>query len=139
MKRILFFMMMCLPMMAVAQGNAAPKKVAVYVTSDDETIDNTTKSIVGGKLVGAIVKTRKFQAVERTADFLKQISKEQGYQREGNVDDEQISALGKQFGVDYVCVANIMLFRDNVTMYIQARLIDVEKAIVFSTAEAKSS
>lgn len=139
MKRILFIMMMCLPMMVMAQENAAPKKVAVYVTSDDEKIDNTTKSIVGGKLVGAIVKTRKYQAVERTADFLKQISKEQVYQREGNVDDEQISAIGRQFGVDYVCVANIMLFRDNVTMYIQARLIDVEKAIVFSTAEAKSS
>lgn len=137
MKRILFIMMMCLPMMVMAQENTKPKKVAVYVTSDDESIDNTTKSIVGGELVNAIVKTKKYQAVERTADFLKQISKEQGYQRSGNVDDGQISALGKQFGVEYVCVANVMPFQDKV--YIQARLIDVETATVIAIARETSS
>ena len=137
MKRILFIMMMCLPMVVVAQENAAPKKVAVYVTSDDETIDNTTKSIIGGELVNAIVKTRKYQAVERTADFLKQITKEQGYQRSGNVDDGQISALGRQFGVNYVCVANVLPFRENI--YIQTRLIDVETATVLAFAKEISS
>lgn len=137
MKRILFIMLMCLPMVAVAQENATPKKVAVYVTSDDANIDNTTKSIIGGELVNAIVKTKKYQAVERTADFLKQITKEQGYQRSGNVDDGQISALGKQFGVDYVCVANVMPFKDKV--YIQARLIDVETATVLAIAREISS
>ena len=130
-------MLMCLPMVAVAQENATPKKVAVYVTSDDANIDNTTKSIIGGELVNAIVKTKKYQAVERTADFLKQITKEQGYQRSGNVDDGQISALGKQFGVEYVCVANVMPFNDKV--YIQARLIDVETATVMAIARETAS
>lgn len=139
MKRILFIMMMCLPMVVMAQENATPKKVAVYVTSDDEKIDNTTKSIIGGELVNAIVKTRKYQAVERTADFLKQITKEQGYQRSGNVDDGQISALGKQFGVHYVCVANVLPLRDNVNIYIQTRLIDVETATVMAFAREVTS
>ncbi len=132
-------MMMCLPMMVMAQENAAPKKVAVYVTSDDANIDNTTKSIIGGELVNAIVKTKKYQAVERTADFLKQITKEQGYQRSGNVDDGQISALGKQFGVHYVCVANVLPLRDNVNIYIQTRLIDVETATVMAFAREVTS
>lgn len=132
MKKIVLIMMICLPMMVMAQ-----KKVAVYVTSDDNGIDNTTKGIIGGELVRAIVKTQKYQAVERTADFLKQINKEQEYQHSGTVDDEQISALGKQFGVDYVCVANVMPFRDKV--YMQARLIDVETATVLAIARETSS
>ncbi len=133
MKRIVVIMMMCLPMMVMAQQ----KKVAVYVTSEENGIDNTTKGVIGGELVRAIVKTSNYQAVERTADFLKQISKEQEYQHSGTVDDNQISALGKQFGVDYVCVANVMPFRDKV--YIQARLIDVETATVLAIARETSS
>ncbi len=137
MKRILFIMLMCLPMVAVAQENATPKKVAVYVASNDENVNNTTKGIVGSEIVRAIVKTKKYQAVERTADFLKQIGKEQGYQRSGNVDDGQISALGKQFGVNFVCVADVMPFGDKI--YIQARLIDVETATVLEFARETSS
>ncbi len=124
-------------MMVLAQENATPKKVAVYVASNEENVDNTTKSIVGSEIVRAIVKTKKYQAVERTADFLKQIGKEQGYQRSGNVDDGQISALGKQFGVNFVCVADVMPFGDKI--YIQARLIDVETATVLEFARETSS
>lgn len=132
MKRILLVLLICLPMMAIAQ-----KKVAVYVTSDTEGVDNAQREIIGGELVAAIVQTTQYKAVERTADFLQQISKEQGYQHSGNVDDEQISALGKQFGVDYVCVANIIPYRN--IYYIQARMIDVETATVQTIARETSS
>ena len=132
MKRIILLIAICLPMMVMAQ-----KKVAVYVTSDDEKVDNAQKEIIGGELVAAIVQTKQYKAVERTADFLQQISKEQGYQHSGNVDDDQISALGKQFGVDYVCVANIIPYKN--TYYIQARLIDVETATVQAIARETST
>lgn len=132
MKRIILLIAICLPMMVMAQ-----KKVAVYVTSDDSKVDNAQKEIIGGELVAAIVQTKQYKAVERTADFLQQISKEQGYQHSGNVDDDQISALGKQFGVDYVCVANIIPYKN--TYYIQARLIDVETATVQAIARETST
>lgn len=132
MKRILLVLLICLQMMAMAQ-----KKVAVYVTSDTEGVDNAQREIIGGELVAAIVQTTRYKAVERTADFLQQINKEHGYQHSGNVDDEQISALGKQFGVDYVCVANIIPYRN--IYYIQARMIDVETATVQSIARETSS
>lgn len=132
MKRIVFIMIMCLPMMVMAQ-----KKVAVYVTSDAPSVDNATQQIIGGELVTAIVRNGYFRAVERTADFLRQISKEQDYQHSGTVDDQQISALGKQFGVDYVCVASIMPYKKS--YYLQARLIDVETATVQNIARETSS
>ena len=133
MKKLFILMMFCLPIAAMAQ-----QKVAVYVTSNSNEVDEAAKQIIGTELVSAIIKTNQYDAVERTADFLSQISTEQGYQRSGNVDDNQISALGKQFGVDYVCVANLVVYSGN-TYYIQARLIDVETATVHSVARETSS
>ena len=127
MKRIILLIAICLPMMVMAQN-----KVAVYVTSSSENVADNVKKIVGCELVAAIVNTKQYKAVERTSDFLSQISKEQDYQRSGKVDDDQISAIGKQFGVNYVCVASIMPY--NNIYYIQARIIDVETATVMSFA-----
>lgn len=124
---------MCVPIMLMAQ-----QKVAVYVTSSSNDVDDAAKQIIGTELVSAIIETKQYDAVERTSDFLKQISTEQGYQRSGNVDDHQISALGKQFGVDYVCVANLVVYNGS-KYYIQARLIDVETATVHSVARETSS
>lgn len=125
--RYLFLLLLSIPTMLLAQS-----KVAVYVTSTSSTVDDITKNIVGSELVSALVVNPDYQAVERTQDFLSQISQEQGYQRSGNVDDQQISALGKQFGVDFVCVANILPYKD--MYYVQARMIDVESATVKVTA-----
>lgn len=130
MKRLCIIFLL-LPMVLCAQN-----KVAVYVTSSDSKVDDAMKQIVGGELVAAIVKTNRYRAVERTADFLHQISTEQGYQHSGNVDDQQISALGKQFGVEYVCVASIMPYKD--TYYLQARMIDVETVTVLGIAREVS-
>lgn len=131
-KQILLFLALCFPMMLMAQN-----KVAVYVMSSTDNVKDNVKKIVGCELVAAIVNTKQYKAVERTSDFLQQINKEQNYQRSGNVDDDQISALGKQFGVDYVCVANIMPYKN--TYYVQARVIDVETATVLSFARITSS
>lgn len=128
MKRTLLILVMCLPMMVMAQK----KKVAVYV-AEEGGVDNAQKEIIEGVLIDAVLQSGQYEAVERAGDFLKQITKEQGYQHSGNVDNEQISALGKQFGVDYVCVAKISLY--NNISYIQARMIDVETVTVLSIAQ----
>lgn len=132
MKKFIFIMMAFLPIMLMAQS-----KVAVYVTSSSETVDETMKEIIGSEIVTAIVNNPAYHAVERTSEFLAQIKKEQGGELSGKVDDQQISELGKKFGVEYVCVANIMPYKD--TYYVQARLIDVATVTVKNTAREISN
>ncbi len=109
---------------------AQQKKVAVYVTGEQSDLTR----ILGDQLVSAFSQSGDFAAIERTTAFLSEISKEQKYQREGAVDDSEISRLGKQFGVNYVCVAQISeLYGDT---YISARLIDVESAEIVKSSNA---
>jgi hypothetical protein len=131
MKKILILLLAAL--CAVSASGQDKQKMAVYVTGDAE---EGIKKVLGSKLVAAITQSGDYIAVERTADFLAEIQKEQGYARSGNVDNRQISKLGKQFGVQLVCVADI----SNVlgTNYASARLIDVETASVIATAEGYS-
>jgi hypothetical protein len=107
-----------------------PVKVAVYVTGGDTT--NLT-GFAGDYLVDAIVRSGKYTAVERTYDFLKELDNEHEYQRTGSVDDEQISKLGRQFGVSLVCVVKVSSM--NTAYYLSARLIDVETATVAKSAK----
>lgn len=128
-------LLLCLMLFALA-ASAQKTKVAVYVTAADG-VEEATKQIVGSELVAAIVLNNQYSAVERTSDFLKELSQEHSYQRSGSVDDQQIQKLGKQFGVEQVCVANVMPYQDK--FYIQARLLDVETATVLATAREISA
>ncbi len=112
------------------------QKLAVYVTASDGVMEETRK-IIGSELVAAIALNDKYSAVERTSEFLTELGKEQGYQRTGNVDDSQISKLGKQFGVSVVCIAEITPY--DKAYYIQARFINVENALIMSTARVTSN
>lgn len=106
--------------------SAQQKKVAVYVIGQQSGI---TK-ILGDQLVVAFAKSGNYEAVERTNSFLAELSKEQNYQRSGAVNDNDIARLGIQFGVNYVCVADMSdVFGEK---YISARLIDVETAVVLN-------
>ena len=125
MKKLLILLLSALSLTAFAQQ----KKVAVYVTGDDP-----INSIMGDHLVDGIAHNGKYIAVERTASFLNELVKEQSYQQTGAVDDNEISRLGKQFGVDYVCVATP--FDVWGEKYISARMIDVERAEVIATSSA---
>lgn len=125
MKKLLILLLSAISLSVVAQQ----KKVAVYVTGDDP-----INSIMGDHLVDGIAHNGKYIAVERTASFLNELVKEQSYQQTGAVDDNEISRLGKQFGVDYVCVATP--FDVWGEKYISARMIDVERAEVIATSSA---
>lgn len=109
---------------------AQKPKLAVYVTGD-EAINN----IVGNRLVDGLAHNGKYTTVERTASFLKALSAEHGYQRGGEVEDSQIAELGKQFGVQYVCVATIATVWGD-EKYFSAHIIDVQTAEVVATGSS---
>ncbi len=126
MRKLIIILFSALSLMAVAQQ----KKVAVYVTGQQTGINK----VLGDQLVAAFAKGGKYIAIERTASFLAELGKEQNYQRTGAVDDNELSRLGKQFGVQLVCVADVAdVFGEK---YISTRLIDVESAEVINTSNA---
>ena len=128
-KSILIILLSMLSLTAFAQQ----KKVAVYVTGQQTDVNK----VLGDKLVEAFAKSGKYIAIERTASFLAELGKEQNYQRTGAVDDNELSRLGKQFGVQLVCVADISeVFGQK---YVSARLIDVESAEVVNTSNTNSN
>ena len=129
MKNLLILLLSVFPLTTFAQQ----KKVAVYVTGDDPIND-----IIGSRLVDGIAKSGKYIAIERTASFLSELSKEQSYQQTGAVDDNEISRLGKQFGVNYVCVASAFDVWGT-EKYISTRLIDVETAEVVVSSSSNGS
>ena len=129
MKRLLILLLSVFSLSVVAQQ----KKVAVYVTGNDPIND-----IIGSRLVDGIAKSGKYIAIERTASFLSELSKEQSYQQTGVVDDNEISRLGKQFGVNYVCVASAFDVWGT-EKYISTRLIDVETAEVVVSSSSNGS
>ena len=108
------------------------EKVAVYVIGEDAAVNK----LVGNQLVLAIVKQGKYAAVERSAEFLTQLQKEYGYQRSGHVDVQQISRVGKQLGVDMICVAEIIAVMN--TYDITVRLINVETAEITNMTQTYS-
>ena len=108
-------------------------QIAVYVTGDRS---DGEKKALGDKLLTALVNSGKFIAIERSKEFLTEIDNEQRRQREGAVDESQISKLGRQFGVHYVCVANIIeAFGGH---QVSARIINVETAVVVAMGEDDS-
>lgn len=128
MKKLLLIFLSALSLTAMAQQ----KKVAVYVTGQQTGINK----VLGDQLVAAFAKSGKYIAIERTASFLAELGKEQNYQRTGAVDDNELSRLGKQFGVQLVCVADVSdVFGEK---YVSTRLIDVESAEVVNTSNANS-
>lgn len=105
------------------------KRVAVYVPKNDAS--RGIGRVLGDKMVAAFVASGRYTAVERTNSFLSQLKNEQQYQQNGAVDDKEISRIGKQFGVQYVCVADVSDVMGE--KYISARMIDVETAEVVNT------
>lgn len=108
---------------------ADSKKVAVYIVKSDAA--KNIGRVLGDKLVAGFTNSGRYIAIERTNSFLSQLSKEQKYQRAGAVDNEDISRLGKQFGVQYVCVADVVDVLGE--KFVSARLVDVETAEVVNS------
>lgn len=111
----------------------AQKTVAVYVTAS-EGVSQETKRILGSELVAAITRNANYVAIERTDEFLSQVSQEQG--RYNNIDDKKLFELGQKYGASNVCVAEITKFGDE--YYIVSRLLDIRTQRVWKTARKSS-
>jgi len=94
-------------------------------------------SVLGGELARAISRSDRFSAVDRTSAIQDQLGKEHQFQRSGAVSDEQIKALGQQFGVHYLCIVQISALQGGY-FYLDVRLVDVVTAEIVSTITANS-
>ena len=117
----------------LTMSSFAQKTVAVYVTAS-EGVTQETKRVLGSELVAAITKTADYIAVERTADFMAQVAKEQGNYE---IDDAALYDLGRKFGASNVCVADVIKFGNE--YYIVARLLDIKTSKVWKTAKKYST
>jgi len=118
--------------LAAGQGK---EKVAVYMAGEEPSHAKGIHEVLGSQLANAISRSAKYDAIDRTADIVGTLSKEMDYQRSGAVSEEQIKAFGRQFGVDYLCIAKIVPFME--TYNLDVRLVDVETArLKYSVVES---
>ena len=80
------------------------------------------------------MKSGNYTAVERTSSFLDELSKEKTQPNSNNIKDSELSRLGRQFGVQLVCVAEVSDVLGE--KYVSARLIDVETIEVLTTSNS---
>jgi hypothetical protein len=120
---------------AFAQDDAAQDlpRIAVYVTGD---VPDNEKSALGTRMLASLVNSGRYRGIERSSGFLAEIEREQTKQRSGDIDDGQISELGKQFGVKFVCIAAITPAFGS--FQVSARIVNVETAEVEFIGEASS-
>jgi hypothetical protein len=115
-------------------ANSAPPRIAVYVTGN---VAENDKNALGTRMLSALVNSGKYTGIERSDAFLAKIDEEHVKQRSGAIDDSQISALGKQFGVSFICIADITPSLGG--FQISARIINIETAEVTHIGETSSS
>ena len=108
-------------------------RIAVYVTGN---VGDDEKKALGTRMLASLINSKRYKGIERTNSFLAEIEKEQVKQMSGDIDDNQISALGKQFGVKFVCIADITPAYGS--FQVSARIINVETAEVDFIGDATS-
>jgi hypothetical protein len=123
-----------LPTVTSAQGKQA---VAVYMASEEPPGAMGVNKVLGGELARTISQSAKYSAVDRTEAILTQLSNEHTFQRSGAVSDEQIRDIGKQFGVQYLCITDISALKGN-SFYLDVRLVDVVSAEIVRTVTTGS-
>jgi len=127
MKRTTVLLVILFCARAFAQFGGLPE-IAVYLTGN---LNLDEKRVLGAKILDAIVKSEWFTADERSSAFMAEIEKEQIAEI---VDDSLIRALGKKFGLRYVCIADVATAFG--VHQVSARIIDVETAKIGFTGRA---
>ena len=119
-----------LPDSAAGKG---PPYIAVYVTGD---VHENEKKALGTHILAALVNSGRYKGIERSSSFLAEIDREIVRQMSGAVDDNQISNVGKQFGVKFICIADITPAYGE--FQVSARIVNVETAEVALIGQAAS-
>ena len=130
MKRLVFFLVVMFSVPLFAQGK---QSVAVYMAGEEPLGAMGVHKVLGGELARTISRSVKYSAVDRTEAILTQLSNEHAFQRSGAVSDEQIRDIGKQFGVQYLCITDISMLKGG-AYYIDVRLVDVVSSEIVRTA-----
>lgn len=120
-KVILFFLLFISGMLS-----AQVRRVAILEVVDKENkVSYANKLILRANLSKAITNTAGYEAYDRTD--IDAIMGEQNFQRTGMVSNDQIKRLGEMTGANYILVAEAVVV-DSKTMFITAKLLDVETA-----------
>ncbi|GHV13109.1 hypothetical protein AGMMS49938_07060 [Fibrobacterales bacterium] len=116
---------------AFAQGK---QKIAIYVAGNE--LNDTQKRTLESNMLSLFLQSGRYMAVERNAAFLNSIAQERNKQRDGSVDfDQVISLLGKEYGIQVVCVVDYVRAFDIHSF--SARLIDLESAKIIGFGETE--
>jgi len=144
-KKLSFFLIMLFSAAAIAQvgwsstgafGQVGAKdlpRIAVYVTGD---VPENEKTALGTRMLSSLINSGRYRGIERSAAFLAEVNREQAKQHSGSVDEDQITRLGRQFGVKFVCIAAITPAFGS--FQVSARIVDVETAEVVFIGDASS-
>jgi curli biogenesis system outer membrane secretion channel CsgG len=81
-------------------------KVAIYV-SEYSNYSDEEKSALKSATISALVNSEQFQVVERSNIIEAELKK----QASGEVDDDQLTAFGRQMGAQLVCVSDMIFLR----------------------------
>ncbi|MDR2727721.1 MAG: CsgG/HfaB family protein, partial [Chitinispirillales bacterium] len=121
-KRLSFFIV---TLFSAAVFSQELPRIAVYVTGE---VSDNEKKALGTRMLSTLVNLGRYMGIERTSSFLDEVDKELTKQRNGSINDGQISELGKQFGVKFICIADITPAFGS--YQVSARIVDVETAEV---------
>lgn len=125
-KVILFFLLFISGMLS-----AQVRRVAILEVVDKENkVSYANKLILRANLSKAITNTAGYEAYDRTD--IDAIMGEQNFQRTGMVSNDQIKRLGEMTGANYILVTEVVIL-DSRTMFITAKLLDVETARTIMT------
>jgi uncharacterized repeat protein (TIGR02543 family) len=114
-----------------AAPTAGPPNIAVYVTGE---VPDEEKRALGTRILASLVNSGRYKGIERSNTFLAEIDKEMEKQMSGAIDDNQISKVGKQFGVKFICIVDITPAYES--FQVSARIVNVETAEVAYIGEA---
>jgi hypothetical protein len=106
------------------------QKIAVYVTGS---VNENEKKVLGTRILSELINSNRYRAVERSDDFVKELDRELSKQMSGDVDDNQITAIGRQYGVQVICVADWTQALGSYS--VSARLIEIESAEIIALAD----
>jgi len=107
--------------------------IAVYVTG---AASESTNRTLGRMILDALVDGGTYGAAGRSDELLKQLAVEQAKLPGSRIGDAQIKKLGKQFGADFVCVADVMSSAK--TIHISAHIVNVKSGRAINVGRTSS-
>ena len=126
MKKHLFFLFAAL-LCAGAFAQDLPK-ITVYVSGN---LNANDKKALEARMLTSIFKSGRYRVVDRSEESTDKLATEHIKQRDGSVDEEQIKRLGKQYGVDFICIAYVNPAFGK--LQVSVRILNVETAeVVFA-------